>query len=209
VNQSPSAHPAAPRGTAARASIAGTDEAQLLARARDGDAEAFGELVVRHRPRMVQLLTSVLRDASSVDDVVQESCIRAFRAVGQFRGDASFYTWFYRIGINTAFHHLRRARAMPTMLDIDAMAPGATESIAALCDNMLPESRLACRQIADTVLSAMTSLPQAWRTTIMLRDVDAMSYADIASTMQCSPGTVRSRIARSRAVLSAALANVM
>ncbi len=185
--------------------LGAASEMDLLERARGGEQAAFGELIARHRPRLVQLVASVLRDASQVDDVVQESCLSAYRAVARFRGDASFFTWLYQIGLNAARRQLRRQRGAPRMVEIDALAPGALDSVKALHDNVLPESQLACSQLADTLLVALAGLPPAWRTTVLLRDIDAMSYADIASTMQCSLGTVRSRIARSHAVLNASL----
>jgi RNA polymerase sigma-70 factor, ECF subfamily len=181
----------------------------LLARSRGGDTEAFGQLVRKYRYRLARVVSTVVHDPADVDDVVQETCLSAYCALPQFRGESAFYTWFYRIGVNTARTHQRNLRRRPPMSDIDAMQGGGADEMAYLSDISLPESMLACQQISETVLLSMVNMPTAWRDAITLRQYDGLSYADIAISMDCSIGTVRSRLARARAILAANLESLV
>ena len=172
---------------------------QLVVRAQHGDQQAFGLLVSKYQRTLARLLSRLIRDPAEVEDVAQETFIKAYRALGNFRGDSAFYTWLYRIGINTAKNYLvSQGRRAPTRTDFDSEEAETFEDGDLLRDINTPERMLLSKQIGETVNSAMEDLPEDLRTAIMLREIEGMSYEDIAKMMDCPIGTVRSRIFRAR-----------
>ena len=179
---------------------------QLVERAQRGDKHAFGLLVSKYQRKLGRLLSRFIRDASEVEDVTQEAFIKAYRALPAFRGDSAFYTWLYRIGINTAKNYLvAMGRRAPTTTDIDSEEAEGYETSDQLRDLNTPESELASRQIADTVNQTLGELPEELRTAITLREIEGLSYEDIANIMNCPIGTVRSRIFRAREAIAVKL----
>lgn len=172
---------------------------QLVVRAQHGDQQAFGLLVSKYQRKLARLLSRLIRDPAEVEDVAQETFIKAYRALGSFRGDSAFYTWLYRIGINTAKNFLvSQGRRAPTRTGFDSEEAETFEDGDLLRDINTPERMLLSKQIGETVNSAMEDLPEDLRTAIMLREIEGMSYEDIAKMMDCPIGTVRSRIFRAR-----------
>ncbi|OGT00847.1 MAG: RNA polymerase sigma factor RpoE [Gallionellales bacterium RBG_16_56_9] len=172
---------------------------QLVVRAQHGDQKAFGLLVSKYQRKLARLLSRLIRDPAEVEDVAQETFIKAYRALGNFRGDSAFYTWLYRIGINTAKNYLMsQGRRAPTRTEFDSEEAEGFEEGELLRDNNTPERMLLSKQIGETVNSAMEALPEELRTAITLREIEGMSYEDIAKMMDCPIGTVRSRIFRAR-----------
>ena len=179
---------------------------QLVERAQRGDKKAFELLVSKYQRKLARLLSRFIRDAAEVEDVTQEAFIKAYRALPSFRGDSAFYTWLYRIGINTAKNYLvAMGRRAPTTTEIDSEEAEGYESGDQLRDLNTPENELATRQIADTVNQTLAELPEELRTAITLREIEGLSYEDIANIMNCPIGTVRSRIFRAREAIAAKL----
>ena len=179
---------------------------QLVERAQRGDKKAFELLVGKYQRKLARLLSRFIRDAAEVEDVTQEAFIKAYRALPTFRGDSAFYTWLYRIGINTAKNYLvAMGRRAPTTTEIDSEEAEGFEGSDQLHDLNTPENELATRQIADTVNQTLGELPEELRTAITLREIEGLSYEDIASIMNCPIGTVRSRIFRAREAIAAKL----
>ena len=177
---------------------------QLVERAQRGDQRAFGLLVSKYQGKLTRLLSRWIRDAGEVEDVAQEAFIKAYRALPNFRGDSAFYTWLYRIGINTAKNYLvALGRRPPTTGDVEAEDAENYEGGELLRDMNTPESQLATKQIVATVSSTLDALPEELRTAITLREIDSLSYEEIAGVMNCPIGTVRSRIFRAREAISA------
>lgn len=175
------------------------DDATLVERVRGGDVAAFEPLVEKYRQRVFRLAYNVLRSQEDAWDVAQEAFIKAYRALPNFRGDSAFYTWLYRIGINTAKNYLiALGRRAPTSTEFDSEEAEGFEDAAGLRDINTPESELASKQIAQTVNDAIAALPEELRTAITLRELDGLSYEEIAQIMNCPIGTVRSRIFRAR-----------
>ncbi|MBV6476059.1 MAG: RNA polymerase sigma factor RpoE [Rhodocyclaceae bacterium] len=172
---------------------------QLVARAQHGDQQAFGLLVSKYQRKLARLLSRLIRDPAEVEDVAQETFIKAYRALGNFRGDSAFYTWLYRIGINTAKNYLvSQGRRAPTSTDFDSEEAEGFDDGDLLRDINTPERMLFSKEIGETVNAAMEALPEDLRTAITLREIEGMSYEDIAKMMDCPIGTVRSRIFRAR-----------
>lgn len=171
----------------------------LVERAQRGDKHAFELLVSKYQRRLMRLLSRYMRDQGEVEDVAQETFIKAYRALPSFRGDSAFYTWLYRIGINTAKNFLiASGRRVPTATEHDAEEAEAFDEGEQLRDINTPESLLMSKEIAATVNAAMDDLPADMRSAIMLREIDGLSYEEIAAIMSCPIGTVRSRIFRAR-----------
>ncbi len=176
---------------------------QLVERAQKGDKRAFGLLVEKYQRRLARLLSRFVRDPAEVEDVTQEAFIKAYRALPNFRGDSAFYTWLYRIGINTAKNYLMAAgRRAPTSTDLDSEEAEGLDEGEHLRDINTPESLMLTREIGDTVNATMQGLPEELRTAIQLREIEGMSYDDIAKMMDCPIGTVRSRIFRAREAIA-------
>ena len=179
---------------------------ELVERAQQGDTKAFEMLVVKYNRRLGRLLSRFIKDEHEVNDVVQESFIKAYRALPNFRGDSAFYTWLYRISINTAKNFLANNNKRPIMSsDITNGDGEVMDVVEQVADNLTPEAELMNKQILQTVESAVAKLPEDLRRAITLREMDGLSYEEIAEVMQCPIGTVRSRIIRAREVRAADL----
>ncbi len=178
----------------------------LVERAQGGDQHAFDLLVSKYQRKLGRLLSRYIRDAAEVEDVAQEAFIKAYRALPAFRGDSAFYTWLYRIGINTAKNYLvSQGRRAPTTTEFDSEEAETFEDGEQLRDINTPESLLLSKQIGETVNGAIEALPDELRTAIVLREIDGLSYEEIAQIMNCPIGTVRSRIFRAREAVAARL----
>lgn len=176
---------------------------QLVERAQRGDKHAFELLVSKYQRKLARLLSRFIRDATEVEDVTQEAFIKAYRALPTFRGDSAFYTWLYRIGINTAKNYLvAMGRRAPTTTDIDSEEAEGFEDGDQLRDLNTPENQMMSRQVVETVNQTLEALPEELRTAITLREIEGLSYEDIASIMNCPIGTVRSRIFRAREAIA-------
>ena len=175
----------------------------LVARIQAGERDAFDLLVAKYQRRLMRLVSRLVHDPAEAEDVVQETFIKAYRALHHFRGDSAFYTWLYRIGINTAKNYLvTQGRRTPTSTDTDAEHAEQFEEADSLRDINTPESVLASKQIVQTVNAAMDLLPLELRTAIVLREIEGLSYEEISEVMACPIGTVRSRIFRAREVIA-------
>ena len=176
---------------------------QLVARAQRGDKQAFELLVEKYQRKLARLLSRFIRDPAEVEDVTQEAFIKAYRALPAFRGDSAFYTWLYRIGINTAKNYLMAmGRRAPTSTEVEAEEAEGFEEGEQLRDINTPESLLLSNEIARTVNATIEQLPEELRTAIQMRELEGMSYEDIAKAMDCPIGTVRSRIFRAREAIA-------
>jgi RNA polymerase sigma-70 factor, ECF subfamily len=178
----------------------------LVERVNAGDTQAFGLLVMKYQRRVQRLIGRMVRDVDLVEDIAQETFIRAYRALHQFRGDAQFYTWLYRIAVNTAKKSLLDLKRNPTVSN--TLPSGDEEDETSHRKNEpstdeTPESELAAKEIAHVVNRALEALPADLRQAIMLREMEGLSYEDIALAMDCPIGTVRSRIFRAREAISA------
>lgn len=175
----------------------------LVEKAQQGDKKAFGMLVEKYHRKLGRLIARLIRDQAEVEDVVQESFIKAYRALHHFRGDSAFYTWLYRIGINTAKNYLvSMGRRPQTLPDIEIEDAENFEDGIELRTTETPEASLMTKQIAETVNNTIAGLPEELRTAITLRELEGLSYEEIATLMQCPIGTVRSRIFRARETIS-------
>lgn len=175
----------------------------LVERVQAGERQAFDMLVSKYQRRLMRLVSRLIHDPAEAEDVVQETFIKAYRALRHFRGEAAFYTWLYRIGINTAKNYLLvQGRRTPASGDVDVEQAESFEDGGKLRDNNTPESVLASKQIAATVNAAMELLPIELRTAIILREIEGLSYEAISEIMACPIGTVRSRIFRAREVIA-------
>ena len=175
----------------------------LVEKIQSGDKQAFDVLVLKYQRRLMRLVSRLVPDAAEAEDVVQESFIKAYRALLHFRGDSAFYTWLYRIGINTAKNFLStQGKHLLTSTDTDAELAEALDDREHLRDINTPESMLASKQIAETVNAAMDMLPIELRTAIVLREIEGLSYEEISDIMACPIGTVRSRIFRAREAIA-------
>ena len=182
---------------------------ELVRRVQRGDSAAFDLLVRKYQNRVVALIGRYIHDWSECQDVAQDTFLRAYRALGNFRGDAQFSTWLHRIAVNTAKNHLVAHKRRPPGEDIDIDDAEQFESALRLRDNDTPERELMRQEMEQTVMSAVESLPEELRAAITLREVDGMSYEEIAQHMQCPIGTVRSRIFRARDAIDARLRPLM
>ena len=173
-------------------------DAQLVVRVQQGDKRAFDLLVLKYQHKIHSLISRYVRDQTEVQDVAQEAFIKAYRAINKFRAESAFYTWMYRIAINTAKNHLvsRSRRPPATDVDVDESVDYAGANV--LLDQQGPESILHGEEVAVVVRDALESLPEDLRTAVTLREFDGLSYEDIADVMDCPVGTVRSRIFRAR-----------
>ena len=170
----------------------------LVERVQKGDKAAFDLLIHKYQHRIISLISRYVSDPSESQDVAQEAFIKAYRAIGNFRGDSAFYTWLYRIAINTAKNWLVARKRRPPATDIDAVDAEQYDMDSRLKDRSTPESELMREEIEKTVFDTIAVLPEDLRTAIILREMEGMSYEEIATTMECPIGTVRSRIFRAR-----------
>ena len=182
----------------------GPDE-ELVARAQMGDKRAFDLLVVKYQQKVASLIARYMRDSSEVQDVTQEAFLKAYRALPRFRGDSAFYTWLYRIAINTVKNHLVAQGRRPPGDDLEADVAEQMDMGGRLREHATPERELLTDEIARTVQAALDDLPDDLRTAIVLREIEGMSYEEIADAMECPIGTVRSRIFRAREAIDRAL----
>lgn len=176
---------------------AATDQ-QLVARVQKGDTRAFDLLVLKYQHRIFGLVSRYIRDADEVQDVAQEAFIKAYRALPNFRGESAFYTWLYRIAINTAKNYLVARSRRPPGTDVELDDAEYLENGGSLRDIESPENLLFGAELKSVVDRAIGALPEDLRTAITLREFDGLSYEDIADIMDCPVGTVRSRIFRAR-----------
>ena len=178
---------------------------ELVKRVQRGDSAAFDLLVRKYQHRIIALIGRYIHDWSECQDVAQDTFIRAYRAIGNFRGDAQFYTWLHRIAVNTAKNHLVAHNRRPPTDDVDASDAELYDSGSRLRDTDTPERELMRQELEHTVMKAVDSLPEELRTAITLREVEGMSYEEIAQRMNCPLGTVLSRIFRAREAIDAEL----
>ncbi|MBA2964168.1 MULTISPECIES: RNA polymerase sigma factor RpoE [Ramlibacter] len=183
-----------------------TDQ-MLVARTVAGDQRAYELLVIKYQRRIERLIGRMVRDVDLVEDIAQETFIRAYRALAQFRGEAQFYTWLYRIAVNTAKKALVDLKRDPLVSE-SALRGGGEDDETSPVENELtsaetPETVLAAKEIAGAVNSAMEALPEELRQAVTLREIEGLSYEEIAEAMDCPIGTVRSRIFRAREAISA------
>ena len=177
-------------------------DSDCIEKALEGDNRAFDELVLKYQHRLVKLVSRYVNDPNEVFDIVQDAFIKAYRALDHFRGDSAFYTWLYRIAINTAKNHALERGRRPPDHDIDISdAELMVTNRPNLKEYNSPEHMLMCDEIESTVLDAMDHLPEDLRTTIILREMEGFSYEDISEVMGCPIGTVRSRIFRARGAI--------
>ncbi|MDD5276706.1 MAG: RNA polymerase sigma factor RpoE [Methylovulum sp.] len=182
---------------------------ELVARVQQGDKKAFDLLVIKYQHRIVQLVNRYIKDPSEAQDVAQEAFIKAYRALGNFRGEAAFYTWLYRIAINTAKNYLVARTRRNTQYEQDIQEAEKIENAPQLQDMESPERQLLNDEIIETIKAAIASLPEEMRTAIMLREFEGMSYEEIAVAMDCPVGTVRSRIFRAREAIDSKLSPLL
>lgn len=170
----------------------------LVEQVQRGDKQAFDVLVLKYQNKIIQLVNRYVHDSDEARDVAQEAFIKAYRAIGRFRGDSAFYTWLYRIAINTAKNYLVASGRRPPRSDIDAQDAEQYEGAAGLKEYATPERLLLKDEIQAAIAEAIDALPDDLRTAITLRELEGLSYEEIAQTMDCPIGTVRSRIFRAR-----------
>ncbi len=171
---------------------------KLVERVQKGDKGAFDLLVLKYQHKIVNLVMRYVRDPELALDIAQEAFIKAYRALPRFRGDSAFYTWMYRIAVNTAKNHLAAQRRRPMDIELDLQDPEQYDLHAKLKETDTPEGVTLSNELRETVEKAIAALPEDLRTAIVLRELEGMSYEEIAQTMECPVGTVRSRIFRAR-----------
>lgn len=170
----------------------------LVQRVQQGDRRAFDQLVLRYQHKVLKLVMRYMRNHAEAEDIAQEAFLKAYRAIHSFRGDSAFYTWIYRIAINTAKNALVAAKRRPLDYDLDLQDPEQNERNGRLRDEATPESLLLTEEIRQTVDAAIGALPEDLRRAVVLREYEGLSYEEIAAVMGCPVGTVRSRIFRAR-----------
>jgi RNA polymerase sigma-70 factor (ECF subfamily) len=177
----------------------------LVERVQQGDKRAFDILVLKYQNKIIQLAYRYVHDREEAMDVAQEAFIKAYRSLGSFRGESAFFTWIYRIAINTAKNHLVASGRRPPNSDLDAQEAEQFEGASGLREYDTPEHVLLRDELQETIASAINELPDDLRTAITLRELEGLSYEEIAQTMECPIGTVRSRIFRARDAIDAKL----
>lgn len=171
----------------------------LVERVQRGDKQAFDLLVSKYQRKLGRLISRFIRDPAEAEDVTQDAFLKAYRALPGFRGESAFYTWLYRIGINTAKNYLlANKRRAPTSTQFDTEDAESFEEAALLHEVSTPENELMSKQVVDVVQSSLQQLPEDLRSALTLREIEGLSYEEIASVMNCPIGTVRSRIFRAR-----------
>jgi RNA polymerase sigma-70 factor (ECF subfamily) len=182
---------------------------ELVERVQRGDKKAFDLLVLKYQRKVVNLVSRYVRNQSEALDVTQEAFIKAYKALPKFRGDSAFYTWIYRIAINTAKNHIVAQGRRPPGSDLDAGTAEQMDIGIRLQENTTPENQLLQNEIAETIRDAIEDLPEDLKTAIKLRELEGLSYEEIASAMSCPVGTVRSRIFRARDAINTRLAPLL
>ncbi len=182
-----------------------TDDWQLVQRVQGGDKTAFDVLVLKYQHKIVKLVMRYVQDPSESLDVSQEAFIKAYKALPNFRGESAFYTWLYRIAINTAKNYLVARKRRPLDYDVDLQDPTQYEMQARLSDVATPEGHALGEEVREAVSEAVEKLPEDLRMAIVLREIEGMSYEEIAQAMDCPVGTVRSRIFRAREAIDSRL----
>jgi RNA polymerase sigma-70 factor (ECF subfamily) len=180
----------------------------LVRRVQKGDKAAFDALVLKYQHKVLKLVQRYVRNPAEAEDIAQEAFIKAYRALPAFRGDSAFYTWLYRIAINTAKNSLVASRRRPVSYDLDLQDGAQVQAHARLSDGETPEALALTEEIRRTVNEAIEALPDDLRLAIVLRELEGLSYEDIARTMECPVGTVRSRIFRAREAIDRSLREV-
>jgi RNA polymerase sigma-70 factor (ECF subfamily) len=179
-----------------------SSDKKLVKRVQKGDKGAFDLLVLKYQHKIVNLVMRYVRDPELAQDITQEAFIKAYRALPRFRGDSAFYTWMYRIAVNTAKNHLAAQRRRPMDVELDLQDPEQYDLHAKLKETDTPEGVTLSNELKKSVELAIAALPEDLRTAIILRELEGMSYEEIAQTMECPVGTVRSRIFRARDAIS-------
>lgn len=178
---------------------------ELVLRVQQGDKSAYDLLVIKYQHRIIQLVNRYIKDPSDAQDVAQEAFIKAYRALGNFRGESAFYTWLYRIAINTAKNYLMSRSRRNADAQVDILDAEQIEKAPQLQGMETPERQLLNEEIVETIKTAIAKLPEEMRVAIMLREFEGMSYEEIAEAMDCPVGTVRSRIFRAREAIDSKL----
>jgi RNA polymerase sigma-70 factor (ECF subfamily) len=194
--------------TQASAPVAPSDQ-QLVERVQAGDKRAFDLLVLKYQHKIISLVGRYVKDHHEAMDVSQEAFIKAYRALANFRGDSQFYTWLYRIAINTAKNYLVARNRRPPDVDVEANEYGDYGSADIMADVDTPENLMARDQLQDKVFATLEKLPDDLRTALTLREFEGMTYEQIAQVMDCPVGTVRSRIFRARDTIDKEVAKLM
>ncbi len=184
-------------------------DAQLVKRVQKGDKGAFDLLVLKYQHKIVNLVMRYVRDPDQALDITQEAFLKAYRALPRFRGDSAFYTWLYRIAVNTAKNYLAAQRRRPMDVELDMQDPEQYDLHAKLKETDTPEGVTLSQELNKTVERAIAALPDDLRTAIVLRELEGMSYEEIAQAMECPVGTVRSRIFRARDAISKKIDNLI
>jgi RNA polymerase sigma-70 factor (ECF subfamily) len=174
-----------------------TDQ-ELVKQVQSGNKNAFNLLVVRHQNKVMNIVSRYVKNSGDVADVTQEAFIKAYRALPNFRGESAFYTWLYRIAVNSAKNYLTSQSRKPPASDVDAQEADFYDGSDALKENASPEKTLLSEELQDKLFAAIENLPEDLRTAITLREIEGLSYEEIAGVMECPVGTVRSRIFRAR-----------
>jgi RNA polymerase sigma-70 factor (ECF subfamily) len=187
----------------------GVSDLALIRRVQQGDRSAFDLLVAKYQHKILNLVMRYVKDPSEALDVAQEAFLKAYRAAPSFRGESAFYTWLYRIAINTAKNYLVAARRRPVAVDVDFADSEQFETLTKQSDIATPERLALTEEIGAAVEAAIQELPEELRTAILLREIEGMSYEEIAATMECPVGTVRSRIFRAREAIEERLRPLM
>ncbi len=182
---------------------------ELVKRVQKGDKGAFDLLVLKYEQKIVNLVMRYVRDPELALDITQEAFIKAYRALPRFRGDSAFYTWLYRIAVNTAKNYLAAQRRRPMDIELDMQDPDQYGLHAKLKETDTPEGLTISQELQEVLERAIEALPDDLRTAIILRELDGMSYEEIAQTMECPVGTVRSRIFRARDAIGKKVGNLV
>jgi RNA polymerase sigma-70 factor, ECF subfamily len=180
-------------------------DALLVQRAQGGDRKAFDLLVLKYQHKLLNVVNRLVHNLDDAEDVAQESFVRAYRAIGLFRGESLFFTWLYRIGVNTAKNHLSSRGRRPQTVDVDSDDEDNSLVEQLAVDDATPEREMIRQDVERTVLSVLDKLPTEMRQALVLREIEGLSYEDIAKALDCPIGTVRSRIFRARDAVEQAL----
>lgn len=192
-----------------QAAGSGSADLALIKRVQQGDRSAFDLLVIKYQHKILKLVMRYVRDPSEALDVTQEAFLKAYRAAPSFRGESAFYTWLYRIAINTAKNYLVAAGRRPVQFSVDPQDPDQQDLLSELRDLDTPDGLAQSDDVRDVINKAIADLPEELRTAILLREIEGMSYEEIAQTMECPVGTVRSRIFRAREAIDKRLSPLL